>query len=125
MGFNKRKMGAQRAAAARGRTLGIILLPHRIAEQRRQPVAELLGDMAAHFRDRRRGGVEIGAARSRHSSASSLAPIPVEPTRSQNITVAGIGFCLPDSTGHARKTGRIFQENREGMSTKAAITERN
>ena len=43
------------------RALGIVLLRHRIAEQRHQPVAELLGDMAAHLGDRRRGGIEIGA----------------------------------------------------------------
>ena len=43
------------------RALGIVLLRHRIAEQRHQPVAELLGDMAAHLRHRRRGRVEIGA----------------------------------------------------------------
>ena len=43
------------------RALGIVLLRHRIAEQRHQPVAELLGDMAAHLRHRRRSGVEIGA----------------------------------------------------------------
>ena len=43
------------------RALGIVLLRHRIAEQRHQPVAELLGDMAAHLRHRRRGGIEIGA----------------------------------------------------------------
>ena len=43
------------------RALGVVLLRHRIAEQRHQPVAELLGDMAAHFCDRRRGGIEIGA----------------------------------------------------------------
>ena len=34
---------------------------HRVAEQRHQPVAELLGDMPAHLRHRRRGGIEIGA----------------------------------------------------------------
>ena len=39
--------------------LGIVLLRHRIAKQRHQAVAELLGDLAAHFHDRRRGGVEI------------------------------------------------------------------
>ena len=43
------------------RAFGIVLLRHRIAEQRHQPVAELLGDMAAHLRHRRRGGIEIGA----------------------------------------------------------------
>ena len=43
------------------RALGIVLLRHRIAEQRHQPVAELLGDLAAHLRHRRRGGIEIGA----------------------------------------------------------------
>jgi hypothetical protein len=36
-------------------------LRHRIAEQRHQPVAELLGDMAAHLHHRRRSRVEIGA----------------------------------------------------------------
>ena len=43
------------------RALGIVLLRHRIAEQRHQPVAELLGDMAAHLGHRRRSGIEIGA----------------------------------------------------------------
>ena len=43
------------------RAFGVVLLRHRIAEQRHQPVAELLGDMAAHLRHRRRGGIEIGA----------------------------------------------------------------
>ncbi len=43
------------------RALGIVLVRNRIAEQRHQPVAELLGDMPAHLRHRRRGGIEIGA----------------------------------------------------------------
>ena len=43
------------------RALGIVLLRDRIAEQRHQPVAELLGDMAAHLRHRRRSGIEISA----------------------------------------------------------------
>jgi len=45
------------------------------------PVAQLLGDVAAHLRHCRRGGVEI--------SADEIAPflgMPVDPTRSQNIT---------------------------------------
>jgi hypothetical protein len=43
------------------RAFGIVLLRERIAEQRHQPVAQLLGDMAAHLRHCRRGGIEIGA----------------------------------------------------------------
>ena len=43
------------------RALGIVLLCDRIAEQHHQSVAQLLGDVAAHFAHRRRGGVEIGA----------------------------------------------------------------
>jgi hypothetical protein len=39
----------------------VVLLRHRIAEQRHQPVAELLGDFAAHFHDRRGGHIEISA----------------------------------------------------------------
>src|SRR5271154_3501734 len=42
-------------------TLGVVLLREGIAEQRHDAVAELLGDMAAHFLDRRRGRVEIAA----------------------------------------------------------------
>jgi hypothetical protein len=42
-------------------TLCVVLLRHRIAEQRHQPVAELLGDMATHLGDRSRRGVEIGS----------------------------------------------------------------
>jgi hypothetical protein len=40
-------------------SLGIVLLSHRIAEQRHQPVAEFFGDLAPHLRDRRRSGIEI------------------------------------------------------------------
>jgi len=43
------------------RALGIVLLCDRIAEQHHEPVTELFGDMAAHPRHRRRGGIEIGA----------------------------------------------------------------
>ena len=43
------------------RALGVVLMRHRITEQRHQPVAQFLGDMTAHFYDRRRGRVEIGA----------------------------------------------------------------
>jgi hypothetical protein len=42
------------------RPLRVILLRHGIAEQRHQPVAELVGDFAAHFHDGGRGGVDIG-----------------------------------------------------------------
>jgi hypothetical protein len=42
-------------------TLRVVLLRHRIAEQRHQPVAQLLGDVPAHFGHGCRGGVEIGA----------------------------------------------------------------
>ena len=41
--------------------LGVVLLRLRIAEQRHQPVSELLQDMAAETRHRRGGLVEIGA----------------------------------------------------------------
>ena len=34
-------------------TLRIVLLRHRIAKQRHEPVAQFLGDMAAHFHHRR------------------------------------------------------------------------
>jgi hypothetical protein len=54
--------------------LGIVLLRHRIAEQCHQPVAELLGDFAAHFHDRRGGHIEISAnqkGRARQSAAAS------------------------------------------------------
>ena len=43
------------------RALGIVLLRHRIPEQRHQPVAELLADFAAHIRDCSRSSVEIGS----------------------------------------------------------------
>jgi hypothetical protein len=49
-------------------------LRHRIAEQCHQPVAELLGDFAAHFHDRRGGHIEISAnqkGRARQSAAAS------------------------------------------------------
>ena len=54
----ERALDGQRGA---NRALGIVLLRPRIAEQRHQPVAELLGDMPAHLRDRLRRGVEVGA----------------------------------------------------------------
>ena len=34
------------------RALGVVLLRHRIAEQRKEPIAELLGNMTAHLGDR-------------------------------------------------------------------------
>jgi hypothetical protein len=43
------------------RPLGIVLLGHRISEQRHQLVAELLGDFATHLRHCRRRGIEISA----------------------------------------------------------------
>ena len=39
--------------------LGIVLLCQGIAEQRHQPIAEFLGDFAAHFHDRSRSGIDI------------------------------------------------------------------
>jgi ABC transporter substrate binding protein len=41
------------------RALGVVLLRHRIAEQRHQSIAQLLGDLAAHLCDGCRGGIEI------------------------------------------------------------------
>ena len=43
------------------RAFRIVLLADRIAKQRHDPVAELFGDVPAHLRHRRRGGVEIAA----------------------------------------------------------------
>ena len=43
------------------RTLGVVLMRQRIAEQAHQPVAEFFRDVTAHFGDRSGGGVEIGA----------------------------------------------------------------
>jgi len=43
------------------RALGVVLVRDRIAKQSHQPVAQLPGDVAAHPRHRRRGGVEISA----------------------------------------------------------------
>jgi hypothetical protein len=40
---------------------GVVLLRHRIAEQRHKPVAELLGDFAAHLCNRLRGSVEVSS----------------------------------------------------------------
>ena len=56
--FGQRALDRKRRAR---RALGVVLVRHRIAEQRHQPVAELFGDMAAHFGNRSRSGVEIGA----------------------------------------------------------------
>ena len=41
------------------RALGIVLLRHRLAEQRHQPVAEISWRLAAHFHYRGRSRVEI------------------------------------------------------------------
>jgi uncharacterized alpha-E superfamily protein len=43
------------------RTLGVVFVRDRIAEQRHQPIAELLCHMSAHVSHRRRSGVEIAA----------------------------------------------------------------
>ena len=82
----ERALGRERRAHG---AFGVVLLRLRIAEQRHQPVAELLQNVAAETRHRRGGLVEIGA--------DQVAPVlrvqpcrrPVEPTRSQNITVIG------------------------------------
>jgi hypothetical protein len=49
-----------------------------LAEQRHQPVAELLSDFAAHFADTGRSGVEIGATRSHHFFGTSLTAMPAQ-----------------------------------------------
>jgi hypothetical protein len=54
--LGQRALNRERGAHS---TLGIVLLRHRITEQRHQSVAQLLGDLAAHFHDRGRGGVDI------------------------------------------------------------------
>ena len=57
-----------------GRSLRVVLLCHRIAEEAHQPVAELFGNVAAHLRHRCRGEVEIGG--------DKIAPLlGVEPRR--------------------------------------------
>ena len=56
--FRERALDRQRRPR---RALGVVLVRDRIAEQRHDAVAEFLGDMAAHFLDCRRCGIEIGA----------------------------------------------------------------
>ena len=56
--FGERALDGERRA---DRALGVVLLRDRVSEQRHQPVAELLGDTAAHLRHRLRRSVEIGA----------------------------------------------------------------
>ena len=69
--FAERALDGERGAH---RALGVVLLRVRIAEQRHQPVAELLQHMAAEPRHRRGGLVEIGA--------DEVAPVlRVEPRR--------------------------------------------
>ena len=43
------------------RAFGVVLLRHRITEQRHQPVAQFFGDVAAHLRHCCRGGIQIRA----------------------------------------------------------------
>ena len=47
--LGERALDGQRGAH---RAFGVVLLRERIAEQRHQPVAQFLGDMAAHLRHR-------------------------------------------------------------------------
>ena len=56
--FGERALNRQRSACS---ALRVVLVCHRIAEQRHQPVAELLRHMAAHLGNRRRGGIEVSA----------------------------------------------------------------
>jgi hypothetical protein len=74
-------------SAARATRSAFVLVRDRIAEQGHQPVAQLLGDVAAHLRHCRRGGVEISADEIAPFLGIELRGMPVEPTRSQNITV--------------------------------------
>ena len=46
--------------ARNARIQAIVLLRHRITEQRHQPVAQLLGDVTAHLRHRLGPGIEVG-----------------------------------------------------------------
>ena len=55
--FGERALDRQRRPH---RAFDIVFMREWIAEQRQQPVAELLGDVTAHFRNRGRSGVEIG-----------------------------------------------------------------
>ena len=56
--FGQRALDGQRGANS---AFAIVLLRNRVAKQRQEPVAELLGDASAHLRHRLRGGVEVGA----------------------------------------------------------------
>ena len=52
----ERALDRQRGA---DRALDVVLMGERIAEQCKQPVAQLLGDVTSHFRDRGRSGVKV------------------------------------------------------------------
>jgi hypothetical protein len=63
------------------------VLRHRMAEQRHQSVAQLLGDFASHIRDRRRGHIEITANQITPFFGIEPCRNPVESTRSLKSTV--------------------------------------
>jgi len=72
--------------AARG-AFRVVLLRSVIPEERHQPVPESLQDIPDKADLRQ--FIEVGVDQVRQSSASSFEAIPVEPTRSQNMTVSG------------------------------------
>jgi hypothetical protein len=74
--------------AARG-AFRVVLLRGVIPEERHQAVPESLQHMPDKADHGLRHFIEVGVDQVRQSSASSFEAMPVEPTRSQNMTVSG------------------------------------
>ena len=106
--FGKRALDRERRPH---RALGIVLLRHRIPEQHHQPVAELLGDLAAHFRHRRRGGIEIGA-----DQVAPLLGIELRGNASRIHQIAEHHREIPALAGWARPRRRLMASSRRSGS---------
>ena len=71
----------------------VVLLRGEIPEERHQAVSESLQHMPDKADHGLRHFIEVGVDQVRQSSASSFEAMPVEPTRSQNMTVSGAFNC--------------------------------
>ena len=67
----------------------VVLLRGVIPEERHQAVPEYLQHMPDKADHGPRHFIEVGVDQVRQSPASSFEAMPVEPTRSQNMTVSG------------------------------------
>jgi hypothetical protein len=95
LGDAKGPAGRTELAAPTSSELAALIVPLRgvIPEERHQAVPESLQHMPDKADHGLRLFIEVGVYQVHQSSASSFEAMPVEPTRSQNVTVSGAFNC--------------------------------